>query len=145
MNMQYSHRTHKVQFNRTAEVAASAWTTLITPAEAPIAAQPTLLDKLLAPDSAFMRIAEPYFAPLGEFVRLTSDDLKQSWVRLALGSGTAEKVFAISFGYAFVAVLLALYLNVLTVGSMRNAGRAVRSAVRQQLLVVKVRLLTLCK
>lgn len=89
-----------------------------------------------------MHVAEPYFAPLGEFLRLTWDDLKKSWIRLALGGGTTEKIFAICLGYWFAAALLAVYLNVLTVGSMRNAGRAVRSAVRQQLLVVKVRAAT---
>lgn len=111
---------------------------MFAPVEVPIAVQPTLLDKLLAPDSAFMRVAEPYFAPVGELVRLTWDDLKASWTRLALGGGTTEKIFAISLGYLVKAVLLALYLNVLTVGSMKSAGRAVRNSVRQQLLVVKV-------
>lgn len=85
-----------------------------------------------------MRVAEPYFAPIGEMVRLTWDDLKASWVKLALGGGTTEKIFAILLGYMVNAFLLAIYLNILTVGSMKNAGRAVRSAVRQQLLVVKV-------
>ena len=85
-----------------------------------------------------MRAAEPYFAPIGEMVRTTWDDLKASWVQLALGSGTTEKIFAICLGYMVDAFLLAIYLNILTVGSMKSAGRAVRSAVRQQLLVVKV-------
>jgi hypothetical protein len=35
-------------------------------------------------------------------------------------------------------ILLAMYLNILTVGNVKSAGRAVRSAVRQQLLVLKV-------
>lgn len=60
---------------------------------------------------------------------------------MALGDGTGERVFAIALGYAVIGVLIALYLNVFTVGSVKSAGRAVRSAVRQQLLVVKVRLL----
>ena len=86
-----------------------------------------------------MRIAEPYFAHIGALVRLAWDDLKTSWVRLALGDGTTEKVFAIFLGYIVNAILLAIYLNVLTVGSMKSAGRALRNAIRQQLLVVKVR------
>jgi len=56
---------------------------------------------------------------------------------MALGDGTGERVFAIALGYAVVGLLVAFYLNVFTVGSVKSAGRAVRSAVRQQLLVVK--------
>ena len=131
-------RTEATQFNKTAETAIQTWTALFSSPDPPVVPQSSLLDKLFAPDSAFMRVAEPYFAPIGEAVRLTWDDLKTTWVRLALGDGTAEKIFAISLGYMVDAVILALYLNVLTVGSMKSAGRAVRSAVRQQLLVVKV-------
>jgi E3 ubiquitin-protein ligase MARCH6 len=128
-----------VQFNKTTEAATNAWTTLLSSPETPAVDKPALLNQLLAPDSAFMRVAEPYFAPIGMTVRVTWEDLKSSWVRLALGDGTTEKVFAIWIGYMVVVALLALYLNVLTVGSMRSAGRAMRNAVRQQLLVVKVR------
>lgn len=85
-----------------------------------------------------MRYAGPYFAPLGEKMRVTWSHVQEHWIRLALGDGTAEKVFAISLGYVVDAILLAIYLNILTIGSMRSAGRAVRNAVRQQLLVVKV-------
>jgi hypothetical protein len=59
---------------------------------------------------------------------------------MALGDGTAERVFAIALGYAVIGLLIAFYLNVFTIGSVKSAGRAVRSAVRQQLLVVKARL-----
>lgn len=127
-----------IMLNRSAKAAVTAWTSVITPVEASTPTQYTLVDKLFAPNSAFMRVAEPYFAPIGEMVRLTWDDLKASWVKLALGGGTTEKIFAILLGYMVNAFLLAIYLNILTVGSMKNAGRAVRSAVRQQLLVVKV-------
>ncbi len=85
-----------------------------------------------------MQLAEPYFAPLGEKVREVWQEVQEQWIKLALGNGTAEKVFAITLGYVVDALLLAIYLNVLTIGSMKSAGRAVRSAVRQQLLVVKV-------
>lgn len=85
-----------------------------------------------------MRYAEPYFAPLGEKLRITWASVQEHWVRLALGDGTTEKIFAISLGYIVDAILLGIYLNILTVGSMKSAGRAVRNAVRQQLLVVKV-------
>lgn len=92
----------------------------------------------------------PYFELLGARVRLLSASLAQSslallsdfkvmWEEYALGDGNGEKVFAVGLGYAVVGIALAIYLNVLTVGSVKSAGRAVRSAVRQQLLVVKVR------
>lgn len=55
-----------------------------------------------------------------------------------MGSGPGERIFAISIGYAVVGFVLALYLNILTVGNARTATRAVRNAVRQQLLVIKV-------
>ena len=120
------------------EAATKTFTAILSPSEAPVTTQPLFIEKLLAPESAFMRVVEPYFARIDEMVRLTWEDLKTSWARLALENGTTEKIFAISLGYMVNAIILALYLNVLTVGSMKSAGRAVRSAVRQQLLVVKV-------
>jgi E3 ubiquitin-protein ligase MARCH6 len=51
---------------------------------------------------------------------------------MALGDGTGERVFAIALGYAVIGLLVAFYLNVFTVGSVKSAGRAVRGAVRQQ-------------
>jgi len=58
---------------------------------------------------------------------------------MAFGDGPAERTFAILLGYVVVGLVLAIYLNLFTVGNARSAGRAVRSAVRQQLLVLKVR------
>lgn len=81
---------------------------------------------------------EPYFALLGKEVRLGVVKFKDAWYRMAVGSGPAERVFAVGLGYAVVGLLLALYLNILTVGNARTATRAVRNAVRQQLLVIKV-------
>ncbi|KAH7924153.1 hypothetical protein BV22DRAFT_1091457 [Leucogyrophana mollusca] len=89
-------------------------------------------------DSELARRMEPYFASLGQEVRVTSEQLQASWVRLTYGHGTNERVFAITLGYVVVGLLLALYLNIFTMGNARSAGRAVRNAVRQQLLVVKV-------
>lgn len=89
-------------------------------------------------DSAVIRLAERYFAILGEQVRLNFDRLQATWIRLALGFGTVDRIFAVVLGYAVVGLLLALYLNILTVGNVKSAGRAARSAVRQQLLVLKV-------
>lgn len=97
-----------------------------------------MLDRILEHDSPLTRLVETSFAPLGKRVRLNLEDAKVAWLRLAIGGGSNEKVFAIILGYVVVAILLALYLNVLTVGNVKTAGRAVRSAVRQQLLVIKV-------
>jgi E3 ubiquitin-protein ligase MARCH6 len=49
-----------------------------------------------------------------------------------------EATFCVMLGYTIISLALAIYLNVLTVGNVRNAGKAVRGTVRQQLLVVKV-------
>jgi E3 ubiquitin-protein ligase MARCH6 len=84
---------------------------------------------------------EPYFALLGKEVRLGVLRFKDVWYRMAVGYGPAERVFAIGLGYSVVGLSLAMYLNILTVGNARTATRAVRNAVRQQLLVIKVRLL----
>ncbi|KAH9933406.1 uncharacterized protein B0H18DRAFT_1196777 [Fomitopsis serialis] len=98
----------------------------------------SLLDRVAESDSVVFHYIEPYFAPLGNKIRLSSEEAKSTWMRLAVGSGPNEKIFAILLGYAVMGLLLALYLNVLTIGNVKNAGKAVRSAVRQQLLVVKV-------
>ena len=110
---------------------------------------PSLIERILESDHPAVRFAEPYLAALGQKVRIKSEELtessveyfqefKETWTKYALGDGNAEKIFAISLGYVVDALLLAIYLNVLTIGSMKSAGRAVRNAVRQQLLVVKV-------
>ncbi|KAF9077991.1 hypothetical protein BDP27DRAFT_1310544 [Rhodocollybia butyracea] len=88
--------------------------------------------------STFIDYAEPYFAPLGKEVRSGYGRFGEVWTHLAVGDGPAERIFSVLFGYCIVASILALYLNVLTIGNVKTAGRAVRSAVRQQLLVLKV-------
>ncbi|KAI1796687.1 hypothetical protein LXA43DRAFT_986618 [Ganoderma leucocontextum] len=104
------------------------------------AAEPSssLLYRVLEEDTTIMRVAEPYFAPIGKNVREWSDEGKTTWVRFATGDTPNDRAFAVVLGYTVVGLLLAVYLNILTVGSMRTASRAVRNAVRQQLLVVKV-------
>lgn len=89
---------------------------------------------------ALADLAEPYFATLGGKVRVDAARLETTWKRLALGHGATERAFAVFLGYAVVGFLLAVYLNILTVGNVKSAGRAVRNAVRQQLLIVKVSL-----
>lgn len=96
------------------------------------------LYRILEEDTTVMRAIEPVFAPFGKNVREWSGESKATWIRFATGDTPNDRVFAVVLGYAVVGLLLAIYLNILTVGSMRSAGRAVRHAVRQQLLVVKV-------
>ncbi|TCD71774.1 hypothetical protein EIP91_003117 [Steccherinum ochraceum] len=111
---------------------------ILSAPDATVEAGPSLLERLASEDSLFFRLAEPYFAPVGHAVRTQSAEAQDMWVQLAVGSGTSSRLFAIMLGYTVDAILLALYLNVLTVGSVKSAGKAVRNAVRQQLLVVKV-------
>lgn len=99
---------------------------------------PSYFYRLLEEDTTVMRIAEPYMAPLGQNIRQWTLQGKEAWVEMATGDDHHDRIFAVTLGYAVVGLLLAVYLNVLTVGTMRSAGRAVRSAIRQQLLVVKV-------
>lgn len=63
---------------------------------------------------------------------------KATWIELATKDGPLNRFFAVVLGYLIVALLVALYLNVLNVGNVRNAGRAIRNAIRQQLIVLKV-------
>lgn len=101
----------------------------------------------------YLGFAGPYFAILGREIRLYVARVQSTWIRLALGSGSTNRVFAVCLGYVVVCLVFCLYLNILTVGNARTAGIAVRNAVRQQLLVLKVyipsilcflHLLTLC-
>ena len=96
----------------------------------------SLLDKSF--DSMLGRLVEPYLASFGQEVRNTAEGIGDWWVRMSLGRGPVEKTFAIVYGYLLVGVSLAIYMNILTVGTIKTAEKAVRTAVRQQLLVVKV-------
>ncbi|KAL4078894.1 hypothetical protein V8B97DRAFT_2021235 [Scleroderma yunnanense] len=111
---------------------------LRSPPEDPTPGLSSHIDKFFESESMIARFLEPYFAWFGREIRLVTERAQRSWVQLTLGHGTPERIFAIGLGYVVVAVCLALYLNVFNVGNARNAGRAVRNAVRQQLLVVKV-------
>ncbi|THH29527.1 hypothetical protein EUX98_g4673 [Antrodiella citrinella] len=131
--------------NRSVQAANATWEYVLPhiiqspeAAAAAVESGPSFMERLASQDSVFFRYAEPYFAPIGHTVRVQSADAKKTWITLAVGSGTSSRLFAICLGYAVDALLLALYLNVLTVGSVKSAGIAVRNAVRQQLLVVKV-------
>lgn len=97
-------------------------------------ATPTVPSKI----GDFILKTEPRFAVLGMHVRVGFLKLRLAWKRMAFGDGPAERTFVILLGYVVTGLILAIYLNILTVGNARSAGRAVRSAVRQQLLVLKV-------
>ena len=90
----------------------------------------------------YLGFTEPYFAALGGEVRLYATRVQSTWIRLALGSGPTNRVFAVCLGYVVVCLLFCLYLNILTVGNARNASIVVRNAIRQQLLVLKVCILS---
>jgi E3 ubiquitin-protein ligase MARCH6 len=94
-----------------------------------------LIRRILTPAAA---LAEPYFVSLGKEVRIGTATLEATWERLALGQGATERTFAIALGYVVVGLILSAYLNVLTVGNVKSAGKALRGAVRQQLLIIKV-------
>ena len=108
------------------------------------------LNKTSPEDSSFSRgidhvfamplgqFLEPYFVILGRSVRSHVATARTIWIDLATKDGTMNRFFAVVFGYLIVAFLVALYLNVLNVGNVRNAGRAIRNAIRQQLIVLKV-------
>lgn len=115
---------------------------LRSPPEEPSPGLASYFDRFFESDSAIASFLEPRFTRLGQELKLFMDPLRSSWVRLTLGHGTPERTFAIGLGYTVVAFCLTLYLNVFTVSAM-SAGRAIRNAVRQQLLVVKVCLSTM--
>jgi E3 ubiquitin-protein ligase MARCH6 len=96
----------------------------------------SLLDKVF--DSSIGRVVEPHFASFGQDVLNAAEGIGNWWTRMSLGRGPVEKAFAIVFGYFIIGISLAIYMNILTVGTIKNAEKALRTAVRQQLLVVKV-------
>lgn len=137
----YQVFTSSLQASKRSELSAvaSLWLQL-PPQERP----PHLSQKIndfFESNSTVARLLEPRFAYVGREVRLFTNYFQQSWIRLTLGHGSSERAFAIVLGYGVVGIILALYLNVFSVGNAKTAGRAVRNAVRQQLLVVKVRVI----
>ncbi|KAH9962695.1 hypothetical protein BC827DRAFT_206711 [Russula dissimulans] len=100
--------------------------------------EPSIVTRLLKSRHPVVVATETYLTALGKQARTRSYQVATGWTQMALGDGTGERVFAIGLGYSLIGLLVAFYLNVFTVGSVKSAGRAVRSAVRQQLLVVKV-------
>ncbi|KAJ7230501.1 hypothetical protein GGX14DRAFT_583567, partial [Mycena pura] len=126
------YRVHKLSDKPLEQLLA--WSTSSTPAT------PTPSETFVFSEyqNAIVEAAEPYFALLGNEVRISASQLRATWTQLALGHGVKEKIFAVVLGYVVVILLASIYLNLLTVGNMKTAGRAVKTAVREQLLVLKV-------
>lgn len=93
-------------------------------------------EHLLNSPTAFF--LEPYFAALGMRVRIQANFMRESWIELANADQSVHRFFAIALGYAIAAFVVAIYLHILSVGSVQSAGRAIRNAIRQQLVVLKV-------
>ena len=89
------------------------------------------------------RAVEAFFARIGRQIRLNVNLLKTTWMDLAVGDGSMNRFFAISLGYLLAGFLVAVYMNLLSVGNVQSAGRAIRTAVRQQLVVLKVNIIQL--
>jgi len=81
---------------------------------------------------------ELHFAALGSEIRELTSSIRETWIRLTLGTGPTSRVFAIFLGDLVSTFLFCIYLNILTVGNARTAGAALRNAIRQQMLVLKV-------
>lgn len=98
----------------------------------------------LAPEPSFFWDAivgqqlEEVLASFGAYVRLVAEAITQTWTRLALGDGPTERAFAICLGDSVILLSAAVYLNLLSVGNVQTATRAVRNTVRQQVIVLKV-------
>ncbi|EJD43727.1 hypothetical protein AURDEDRAFT_185325 [Auricularia subglabra TFB-10046 SS5] len=60
------------------------------------------------------------------------------WAALVEGDGTVERMLAVALGYFLFMLAAASYLNTFSSANARNAGRAARNAIRQQLVVIKV-------
>lgn len=89
-------------------------------------------------ETSTFRVAEEGFAIFGHQVRGAFVTALEEWAELAEGDGAMARLWAILLGYAIAAFLAALYLNTFTVGNVRSVGRAVRNAIRQQMIVLKV-------
>ncbi|KAG8692681.1 hypothetical protein FRC09_011037 [Ceratobasidium sp. 395] len=96
--------------------------------------------RLPAPSVRSLESIESRFAALGRAARLFSHAFARRWQQLAVADGTSERAFAISLGYLVLTLVMGIYLGVLNAGAVRGAARALRNAVKQQLIVIKVAL-----
>ncbi|CUA78051.1 E3 ubiquitin-protein ligase MARCH6 [Rhizoctonia solani] len=99
-----------------------------------------IIFRLPAPSMHSLEQVEGRFSAFGRAVRLFSHAFARRWQQLTIADGTAERAFAICLGYAVLCMVMGIYLGVLNTGAVRGAARALRNAVKQQLIVVKVAL-----
>ena len=130
--------THVVkQTTSWSEPGKNIWSYIGSIAQNKAAAIPSSLSTPIS-ENFLLTFLEEAFAVLGQHVRLACTAIIKEWRELTEGDGTIERVLAVLLGYAIAAFLAALYLNTFTVGNVRSAGRAIRSAIRQQMVVLKV-------
>ncbi|CAE6401941.1 unnamed protein product, partial [Rhizoctonia solani] len=98
-----------------------------------------IIFRLPAPSMQSLEHVESRLAAFGRTVRLFSHAFARRWQQLAIADGTSERAFAICLGYIVLCMIMGIYLGVLNAGTVRGAARALRNAVKQQLIVVKVR------
>ncbi|KAG8767308.1 hypothetical protein FRC12_006318 [Ceratobasidium sp. 428] len=107
------------------------------PRPSPTNAVERIVFRLPAPSVRSLESIESRFAALGRAARLFSHAFARRWQQLAVADGTSERAFAISLGYLVLTLVMGIYLGVLNAGAVRGAARALRNAVKQQLIVIK--------
>ncbi|KAG8733382.1 hypothetical protein FRC11_006727 [Ceratobasidium sp. 423] len=107
------------------------------PPPSPTNAVERIIFRLPAPSMQYLERVESRFTALGRAVRLFSHAFARRWQQLAIADGTSERAFAICLGYMVLCMVMGIYLGVLNAGAVRGAARALRNAVKQQLIVVK--------
>ncbi|CAE6428946.1 unnamed protein product [Rhizoctonia solani] len=108
------------------------------PQPSPTNAVERIIFRLPAPSLRSLEHVESRFAAYGRAVRLFSHAFARRWQQLTIADGTSERAFAICLGYMVLCMVMGIYLGVLNAGAVRGAARALRNAVKQQLIVVKV-------
>ncbi|KAI4521828.1 hypothetical protein K525DRAFT_279161 [Schizophyllum commune Loenen D] len=89
-------------------------------------------------DTVIGKQAEEWLANLGVHVKAFGHEVKNTWIMLAIGDQPAQRAFAVVLGYSVILLGAGIYLNLLSVGNVQTATRAVRNTIRQQLVVLKV-------
>ncbi|CAE6474360.1 unnamed protein product [Rhizoctonia solani] len=110
------------------------------PKPSPTNAAERIIFRLPAPSTRSLEQIESQLAAFGRTVRLFSHAFARRWQQLTIADGTSERAFAICLGYIVLCMVMGIYLGILNTGAVRGAARALRNAVKQQLIVVKVAL-----
>ncbi|KAJ1306920.1 hypothetical protein OPQ81_007903 [Rhizoctonia solani] len=132
-NTLYHHWDRLVAHSRAAADPA-------VPRPSPTNAVERIIFRLPAPSMQSLEYVESQFTALGRTMRLFSHAFARRWQQLTIADGTSERAFAICLGYIVLCMVMGIYLGVLNAGAVRGAARALRNAVKQQLIVVKVAL-----